>query len=455
MLNSQLLRGVTFAGVALAASFAAGNKAAVAGHGGFRQAAVGGVSIDPEGVLREADPAARKLLLADFQKNLAKPSPEMLTPVGMRMISLKGIEAACADALANNLGKIPDEVKYLGGLQRIQYVFVYPDQNDIVLAGPGEGWRVDERANVVGVTSGRPVLQLDDLLVALRQARAARDEGITCSIDPTEEGYRRLNELLASQKGAGRANPAALEEAMKAAFGPQQITVTGVPATSHFARVMVAADYKMKRIAMNLDASPVKGLSGYLDMVKSGGASPNPRWWLACNYEPLARSEDGLAWELRGQGVKALTEDEQVNSDGEVRGTGKTSAAAANWAKTFTDKYDELSVKEPIFGELRNIMDMCVVAAIIEKEDLVGAAGASFPLLMGPSSEMAPEVWSAPKTVAPQVSFVRTRNGYVVSASGGVQVASWEVVAHSQVSPEVAETRRAKTAGEKRSWWWN
>ena len=37
-----------------------------------------------------------------------------------------------------------------------------------------------------------------------------------------------------------------------------------------------------------------------------------PRWWLACDYEPLARSEDGLAWELRGNGVQAKTEDSLV-----------------------------------------------------------------------------------------------------------------------------------------------
>ena len=33
---------------------------------------------------------------------------------------------------------LPDEVKYLAGLQRIRYVFVYPEQQDIVLAGFGE-----------------------------------------------------------------------------------------------------------------------------------------------------------------------------------------------------------------------------------------------------------------------------------------------------------------------------
>ena len=31
----------------------------------------------------------------------------------------------------------------LAGLQRLQYVFFYPQQNDIVIAGPAEGWLED------------------------------------------------------------------------------------------------------------------------------------------------------------------------------------------------------------------------------------------------------------------------------------------------------------------------
>ena len=38
---------------------------------------------------------------------------------------------------------LPDAIKYLAGLQHIRYVFVYPEQKDIVLVGPGEGWKVD------------------------------------------------------------------------------------------------------------------------------------------------------------------------------------------------------------------------------------------------------------------------------------------------------------------------
>ena len=50
----------------------------------------------------------------------------------------------------------------------------------------------------------------------------------------------------------------------------------------------------------------------------------NPRWWMACNYEPVAKSEDGLAWELRGQGVKCMTENDIIAADGTAQATGKS-----------------------------------------------------------------------------------------------------------------------------------
>ena len=37
-------------------------------------------------------------------------------------------------------------MRYLAGLQHIQYVFVYPDQHDIVLAGPAKVGKSTPRA---------------------------------------------------------------------------------------------------------------------------------------------------------------------------------------------------------------------------------------------------------------------------------------------------------------------
>ena len=155
---------------------------------------------------------------------------------------------------------------------------------------------------------------------------------------------------------------------MEEALGPQTISVTGVPDTSHFARVIVAADFRMKRLAMDFEPAPVDGMPSFLDMAKSrrGGLhNMMPRWWLAPMYEPLRRDADGLAWELRGQGVHCLTEQEFLNDAGQKQHTGKADPTAQKWADTFTEKFDELAREDSSFGQLRNVMDLAVVGALL------------------------------------------------------------------------------------------
>ncbi|MFP6574639.1 MAG: DUF1598 domain-containing protein [Pirellulaceae bacterium] len=428
--------------------------------GRFQQnRAVGGISIDAAGVVQPAALADQANLVTLLRKQLKEAPEGLVVPAGMRMISLRGLEEALEASIRNNQGALPDELRYMAGLQRIEYVFVVPERNDIVLAGPGEGWRVDDQGNIVGITTGRPVLRLDDFMAALRAVQEARRGGISVSIDPTEKGYQQLQTLLAEQRRSRRTPQlATLEPAMRKAFGNQQIKILGVPTTSHFARVMVAADYKMKRLAMKLDPSPVKGLTSFVDMVKNARNIPpdvNPRWWLACNYEPLVRSEDSLAWQLRGPGVKAMTEDEFVDDNGRVRSDGSKNPMAQKWADQLTKHYDELSKKDIVFGELRNIMDMCVIAALLEKEQLLERAGCSIPLLTDQESRVKLEAWLTPKVVPPQCSFLKTRRGWVVTASGGVQVESWPVLNKTQMDPQIsAYLKKAKPANQA-GWWWN
>jgi len=104
--------------------------------------------------------------------------------------------------------------------------------------------------------------------VALRTAPQAVQTGITCSIDPTPEGLARLRGLAAHLHTIGP-DPQATVAAIRDTLGPQRITVTGVPATSNFARVMVAADYRMKRLAMDFEPAPIRGLPSFLQMVRS------------------------------------------------------------------------------------------------------------------------------------------------------------------------------------------
>ena len=233
------------------------------GGGGGGGRSVGGVVIDSAGIVRTATQDEKQELANLMRVIVDAPQGDMANAVEMRMVSLKGIQEAIAEN--EKTGKpLPESISLLAGLQRIRYVFVDKDNQDIVIAGPAEPWKLLDDGSIVGTVTGGATMRLDDLIVAMRSVETARKGGISCSIEPTDEGRRRLQQLLRKIKLGSGQNPSVYEEAMKQAFGPQMIQLSGVPTDSHFARTLVAADYEMKRVAMGLVASPIKELPSYL-----------------------------------------------------------------------------------------------------------------------------------------------------------------------------------------------
>ena len=432
----------------------ASNRAQAQFVGGFSQA-VGGISIDAEGVLKNAEPDDQKQLAKLRLQALAAVPGDLKQPAKMRKISLRRLEQAIGEHLREGT-PLADEIRYLAGLQRIQYVFVYPEQNDVVLAGYGEGWTVNAQGFVVGVTTARPVLLLDDLLVALRTARSAAREGITCSIDPTAEGLRDLQAYLSGQTALAEQQLPTLET-VERKLGMQTVTVRGVPADSHFARVLVAADYRMKRLGMNFEPAPVPGLPSYLSMLKGKSAGPQnmlPRWWLATNYDPLLTDADGLAWELRGQGVKGMAEEDFLAADGSRQHSGTASPAVKRWADNLTARYDELAAKRSIFGQLRNCMDLAVVTALVFKENLAEKAGLSLGLLLD-EVDLPCEQFAPARQLPSKASMVESRSKYIFSFSGGVTIDGWQVAERKQTSDDLAPLHAQAQPREGQRWWWN
>ena len=251
------------------------------------------MSIDPSGVLTNTPVQDLAKIRQALAEQAADVPAALQVGAKLRRVSLRRLEAAIQ--LCKQTGqRLPNEMLYLGGLQEIRYVLVYPEQNDLVLAGPAEGWKVDAHGSVVGAKSNRPVMLLDDFLVALRAAASSSRSVISCSIDPSREGMQRLRQFVKTLHTIG--NPEITAKAIEEQLGPQRITVGGVPATSHFARVLVAADYRMKRISMGLEAAPIAGLPSFVQMSKATGAGMKnmlPRWWLEPDYQPLARDAGG------------------------------------------------------------------------------------------------------------------------------------------------------------------
>jgi hypothetical protein len=171
---------------------------------------------------------------------------------------------------------------------------------------------------------------------------------------------------------------------------------------------------------------------------------------MACNYEAIERSGDRMAWSISGKGVKTMTETDVIQADGSRSGSGKVDPKAQQWADLMTKHYAELSEKYAIFGHLRNVMDLSVAATLVLGERLNEVSGCNLDLFLGKGDAVTTGGWKIPRQIPPHCSFVRGSSGWVVSASGGVQIDAGSVVQQQK------ETQLSKPAlTEIATWWWN
>ena len=122
---------------------------------------------------------------------------------------------------------------------------------------------------------------------------------------------------------------------------------------------------------------------------------------------------------------------------------------AEDWADNMTKHYDALSEKETVFRDLRNVMDMSVVAAIIRNEGLTKKAGLSLPLIGG---KMETPSYTVPEKIPSQVSVA---SSYVIQVSGGVLLDSWGAAQNTVVKEEITEVAAIAKVATADRWWWN
>ena len=416
--------------------------------GGLGAQAVGGISVDADGIVRTIEPQALESIAAQRKKILQENPPQIGQRSDLQKVSLRRVLEDVQRAVTER-ELVSPEVLTLGGLEQIEYVFVDPDGHDLVLAGPSDEITVDENGIFVGATSGRPLLLLEDLVVALRSIDAARMGGMRCSIDPTPEGIARLQEVLSSTKRMP--NPQKIFRSMEEALGPQQVTVGGVPADTHFAQVLVAADYRMKRIGMGLESSEIAELPSYLSMVQAAaGSTILPRFWLEAQYSPIARDPDELGWKLTGGKMVGLIETELLAREGMKRGGGRTDKNAARWCERMTAYYDDLASNKPVFRELMNCVDLAVVAALIDSRQLADRAGLDLSLLKDTSSVQLSR-YEVPKQVPTVAHGMKRGSRWILSASGGVQFQPWAFLENVVEVQDVGSRRQLALASRPQS----
>lgn len=425
---------------------------------------VAGVVVDAEGVLRTRmfnDPSGQ-LLRQRIAAARATFDPKLTAYSKLRKVSLNRLE----QVILEHQGTLTDEMRYMAGLQRVRYVFYYPDSQDIVLAGPAEGWLPDLSGRVVGLTTRRPVVQLQDVVVALRTFSSGGKASvlISCSIDPTQEGLSAMQNFTRSIRLVGPPNAnevRMIAEGVRTSLGLQMVNITGVSPMTHFAQVLVEADYRMKLIGIGLERPPVK-FASYVERAKLGDIARNAlqRWYFVPDYQCVRQSEDKLAMELVGDGVKLIGEDEMVTDSGQRKmAAGRGNRASQAFVTSFTKKYPELAEKSPIYAELRNLIDLAVAAAYIQEQGYCDKAGWKMEFF-GDEREFAVETYEAPKMVESAVNAVWRGNTIGTPVGGGVQIQAAQALASdnllSDKKDKVSKLRETvKPNLAKGQWWWD
>ena len=433
---------------------------AVAGAGGA--ATISGVYVDAEGVLHTVVAGdERRLRELRRRAAMATPSSAVAAKSQLRKVSLTRLARSARERIGAGQ-PVGDDMRYLAGMQQIQYLFVYPEAGDLVIAGPAEGWVVNRAGRVLGKTTRRPVLQLDDLVVALRlfPPGDAAPPLVGCSINHTPEGIRRLNQFMAS---LGRSiHPAGVNRnllrGVQSALGLQTVSLFGVPANCRLAMVLIEADYRMKLIGLGLEKPRVRGIVSYTSQIRPSTRSmkQSHRWWFVPEYSAIIEAADGNAFELEGPRAKLLAADDRVLSSGQIQRRNTADRPNRRFVFAFSKHFEKLAGAKPIFAELQNAFDLLIIAALVQQRELQTAAHPDFGFLYEPQGYQ-PEAVVTPRQVLSAVNYRRIGNRVALPVGGGVRFVASEVLARytPRKREQLDDQRRQAQVTAPERWWWD
>lgn len=440
----------------------------VDGMGGTMTEYETGVRVDPHGLLARLsqEEHSDRLRQLRVKARLADLNDDMACRTGMRLVSLTRLEKEVAKRIGEGR-PVVETMRLLAGLTRIQYIFVYPEAGEIVLGGPAEGWRYDENGVPVGVESGWPTMQLDDLVTVLRTFSDGGDEIFGCSINPRQEGLKGVKAFVTASNARGPLRPGAQVrhwvDRLQSTLGVQDIELYGIPHESRVARVIVEADYRMKLIGIGkLDGGP--HIPSYFDLLtveeQKSSRLDALRWMLSVNCDAIPHSPDRDVFELRGSSVLCKPENQLVTDGGERIQTGTAEATNQRFADGFTAHYADLAQRDGVFADLQNIFDLALVAALIRNENALQRTAWNLGVFASDGT-FRPAEFQPPKVVD-TVANHRVYRGrdIVVQVAGGVRADLMAVVRNDvvlQLSDRLksfAATGRVPQLPEGR-WWWD
>ncbi|MGD9724234.1 MAG: DUF1598 domain-containing protein [Pirellulales bacterium] len=420
----------------------------------------------PKGAAEARQPAAKSLAKTRKLATQASDNTNSRQTAPLRKVSLTRLEKHVQLRLAAGRS-LSDEMQHLAGLEKIKYVLVYPESGDLVLAGPASDWRRDADGRSVSRATGRPILQLDDLVVVLRYLTASPQGTFGCSIDPTQEGLARTQQYATSMAATPLKPSArgAFLRKLQNLMGHQSISVDGIDPRTRVARVLVEADYRMKLVGMGLEQGTAD-VPSYLSLVSAAaGQAPPPldvlRWWFTLKYDVVEATEPRDAFEIRGSGVQVMSENEFLTALGKRVHTGQAQPLNAEFAQRFTLHFEELAKKYPVYADLQNIFDLALVSALVNSERLAERVGWHTTCFLDPTQYQV-ALGTAPQSVDTVINH-RLLNGrnLIVGVSGGVLarpsdfVGEGRVVKDSYGAPQARRTHAQAGELPIEAWWWD
>ncbi|MHB0937420.1 MAG: hypothetical protein ACYC6A_13620 [Armatimonadota bacterium] len=161
-------------------------------------------------------------------------------------------------------------------------------------------------------------------------------------------------------------------------YGPQRVRLEQFPAgygETEFTRIMLEADYAMKRIMLGDDPLDIEGFRSFAELIadnQGAAAGEYFRWWLypkdtagAAVYRVDAGDLDVYLYD---SDVKLLTETMKRASQNLV-GTGTQDPLAERATRLFTRYYDRIEERRPVFHQLHGLFDAAKLAAVLRAQN--------------------------------------------------------------------------------------
>ncbi|MEM7456947.1 MAG: DUF1598 domain-containing protein [Planctomycetota bacterium] len=432
-----------------------------------------GVYVDGAGLMRRIEDVRGTNLSGTRAMSMADSgNRRWQVPSDLRKISLNRLEKAAQLAAARGY-ELDDELLNMAGMYEVSYLMLLPETNDVVIAGPAGPWTVDSEGRRINRDTGKPVLQLDDLVVCLRNAIEG-DGTFGCSINPREDNLAQTKRFIESTNLRGRE----WREGLRDALGRQDVEVFGIDPQTHAGYVLVEADYRMKLVGMGLEPS-INDIPSYLNRVEVGADGSLPpmdvvRWWFTLNYDDVIADSNREVFGFTGSGVRVLSENEFLDQQGRRVHTGQTFGPTKEFADDFTDHFEQIATAYPVYRQLKNVFDMAIVASLIEGQGLADKAewnltyfgsDDSYGRTYQPAKRQTPE---EVESVMNHRIITQRREGStlrhtVVGVSGGVIFTSADITAEESIrtdeslSTQAATLRPeiAETSADSLQWWWD